>query len=67
MIHKSLDSLILQLGGISNFIKELKKEGIEISFSGVKKWYTSNQINPSQGYREAIKRIAKREGREVQF
>ena len=55
------------MGGISNFIKELKKEGIEISFSGVKKWYTSNQINPSQGYRESIKKIAEREGQEVKF
>lgn len=67
MIHKTIDSLIIQLGGISEFRAELEKEGIFISWSSIKKWYTSNRVNPSENYHDAIKKIAKRHGREVKF
>lgn len=67
MIHKSVDELILHVGGISGFLRELEKEQIVISFSAVKKWYTSNQINPGKRYHEAILKIAQRHGKEIRF
>lgn len=67
MIHKTLDSLIHKCGGMSAFIIVLGQNGVEISRSGVQKWYTSKQVNPPEKYRGAIKEIAEKLNVEIQF
>ncbi|QPX74372.1 hypothetical protein SERRATIANATOR_16 [Serratia phage vB_SmaS_Serratianator] len=67
MIHKTVDELIHKCGGLSKFVSTLQGMGVEITRSGVVKWYTSNQVNPSEKYRESIEKIAKNFEHEIQF
>lgn len=67
MIHKTIDELVHKCGGLSSFVSALQSLGAEITRSGVVKWYTSNQVNPSEKYRGYIEEIAKSHEHEIQF
>lgn len=67
MIHKTVDNLIHKCGGMSSFIIVLRDNGVDISRSGVQKWYSSNQVNPQEKYRGVIEEIAKKMNLEIQF
>lgn len=67
MIHKTLNELILSFGGIHPFSREMGKHGVSVTGGSVRKWYSSDKVQPHSRYHETIMKLAEMKGMKVQI